>query len=117
MWPRPQQRGRRDGEGAMVNPYADQKGGRVDRERMRADLEAARGEYHRVLAVVSDEHWARPSANPQWPIGGTLAHIALGLGTVPLRLRAARRGWRFLRMPHVVFHPLNTFVTRRLGRR
>jgi len=87
------------------------------RDRLRSELEAARDEYHRVLAQTGDAQGGMPSGNPKWTVGGVMAHIVPGLETVPLRLRAARRGRPLRRMPRVAFDVVNTALTRRLGRR
>ena len=101
----------------MATPTTEASHASSRRERLRAELEAARDEYHRVLATIADEQWAMPSGNPQWTVGGVLAHIVLGLETVPLRLRAARQGRPRMRMPRVAFDLVNTRLTRCLSRR
>ena len=101
----------------MPTPIAEQARGSSRRERLRDDLLAARDEYHRALATISDEQWTMPSGNPKWTVGAVLAHIVLGLETVPLRLRAARQGRPRMRMPRVAFDVINTGLSRRLSRR
>ena len=101
----------------MSTRTAEQSRGSARRERLRADLVAARDEYHRALATISDEQWTMPSGNPKWTVGAVLAHIVLGLETVPLRLRAARQGRPRMRMPRVAFDFINTWLTSRLSRR
>ncbi len=101
----------------MVTADAERAPASSRRERLRTELEAARDEYHRVLATITDEQWAMPSGNPRWTVGGVLAHIVLGLETVPLRLRAARQQRPRMRMPRVAFDVINTWLTRRLSRR
>ncbi|HET9438847.1 MAG TPA: DinB family protein [Longimicrobiales bacterium] len=54
-----------------------------------AELEAARLEFHAMLASVSAEDWTRPSANPAWTNGQLLAHVTFGYLLVP-------RLWRVL---------------------
>ena len=101
----------------MSTPTAEQAPRSSRRERLRADLEAARDEYHRALATITDEQWTMPSSNPKWTVGAVLAHIVLGLDTVPLRLRAARQGRPRMRMPRVAFDIVNTWLSRRLSRK
>jgi hypothetical protein len=56
-----------------------------------------------------------PSGNPKWTVGAVLAHIVLGLETVPLRLRAARQGRPRMRMPRVAVDFINTWLTPRVS--
>jgi hypothetical protein len=56
-----------------------------------AELEAARGEFHAMLAALAPGDWDRPSVNPAWTNGQLLVHIAFGYFLV-LRL------WRVMRL-------------------
>jgi DinB family protein len=86
------------------------------KDQLRGQLEAARGEYHRVLESVTDEQWPGASGNPRWTIGGEFAHIAAGLGTVPLRMESARTAKAKSWMPRFVFDFANTRLTGKLAR-
>ena len=48
----------------MTTPTTEAPHASSRRERLRAELEAARDEYHRVLTTITDEQWAMPSGNP-----------------------------------------------------
>jgi DinB superfamily len=57
----------------MVNTNFDS-----TRGRLRSQLEAAREEFHSMVAVVSEQGWAAPSKNPGWTNGQVLFHVLLG---------------------------------------
>jgi hypothetical protein len=42
------------------------------RARLRSDLEAARGEFHEMVASISAQGWTEPSQNPSWTNGQVL---------------------------------------------
>jgi len=48
------------------------------RARLRSDLEAARQEFHDMVASTSVQSWAKPSDNPGWTNGQLLFHVLLG---------------------------------------
>src|ERR1700686_396769 len=66
-------------------------------------LEAARGRFQQVLTSTSDEGWGAATRNPKWTAGAILAHIVLGMDTVPLRIKSARRGKSLMVMPVCAF--------------
>jgi DinB superfamily len=52
---------------------------------LRSDLEAARGEFHAMVASISEREWTAPSQNPGWTNGQVVFHILLGfILVVPL---------------------------------
>ena len=48
------------------------------RARLRSDLEAARGEFHAMVASISEQGWTEPSQNPGWTNSQLLFHVLLG---------------------------------------
>jgi hypothetical protein len=48
------------------------------RARLISDLEAARGEFHAMVASISEQGWTEPSRNPGWTNGQLLFHVLLG---------------------------------------
>jgi hypothetical protein len=86
------------------------------KDQLREQLEAARGEYYQALESVTDEQWLLSSGNPKSTVGGEFAHIAIGLGTVPLRMESARTGKAKSRMPQFVFDFANTRLTSKSAR-
>jgi hypothetical protein len=83
---------------------------------LRQRLEGARADFYRVLDSLDDSQWNMPSANRKWSIGAVFAHIGVGLGTIPLRMKSAREGKPKQWMPRFVFDFINTTLTRKLGR-
>ena len=45
---------------------------------LRADLELARQDFHKLVDSVPDQAWTQPSHNPGWTNGQILFHILLG---------------------------------------
>ncbi|HEV3165560.1 MAG TPA: DinB family protein [Isosphaeraceae bacterium] len=84
---------------------------------LRRELEAARGRYQQVLASTSDEGWGAATRNPKWTAGAILAHIVLGMDTVPLRIKSARRGKSLMVMPVFAFDFINVMLSRRMAAR
>jgi hypothetical protein len=57
----------------------------AQRARLRSDLDAARGEFHAMVASISEREWTEPSQNPGWTNGQVVFHIRLGfILVVPL---------------------------------
>lgn len=65
-----------------------------DRDRIRADLEAARGDFHAVLDALPESAWRAPSRNPAWTNAQLLFHVTLGFVLVPLLVRIMRLAHR-----------------------
>ena len=84
---------------------------------LRRELEAARGRYQQVLTSTSDEGWGAATRNPKWTAGAILAHIILGMETVPLRIKSARRGKSLMVMPVFAFNFINVMLSRRMAAR
>jgi hypothetical protein len=57
----------------------------AQRGRLRSDLDAVRGEFHAMVASISEREWAEPSQNPGWTNGQIVFHVLLGfILVVPL---------------------------------
>jgi hypothetical protein len=98
---------------------------------LRAELEAARQEFHAMAAAVSEEAWSEPSNNPGWTNGQVLFHVLLGFLLVPPLARLlvvfghlpgalGRAFARLLDLPTPFFHGINAAgprgAARMLGR-
>ena len=53
------------------------------RERIRAELEDARAQFHAVLDSLTEADWRAPSRNPAWNNGQLLFHMAFGFVLIP----------------------------------
>jgi uncharacterized damage-inducible protein DinB len=60
------------------------------RDQIRAELEAARREFHAALATLSDVAWGQPSANAGWTNGQLLFHITFAFILVASLLQILR---------------------------
>jgi hypothetical protein len=54
------------------------KPGEIDRAEIAADLERARGEFHRLLDTVAPDDWARPTRGTRWTNEQLLFHMVFG---------------------------------------
>jgi uncharacterized protein (TIGR03083 family) len=64
-----------------------------DRAAIRADMEAARSAFHRLLDSLTDEALARPCAVSKWTVKEVLAHIIINLEqATPMMVKQARKG-------------------------
>jgi hypothetical protein len=70
-----------------------------DKQAVRAELVAARAEFHRLLDALADADWRRHSHNPGWTNGEILFHMALGFFMLPLLVPQMRL---FGRLPRSV---------------
>jgi len=65
----------------------------ADLAAIRADLEAARTAYHRLLDSLSDADLRRPCVISKWTIKQVLCHMALLIEqAVPMMIKQARKG-------------------------
>jgi hypothetical protein len=48
------------------------------RANLKSDLEAARQEFHDMVASTAGQSWTKPSHNPGWTNGQLLFHVLLG---------------------------------------
>lgn len=94
-----------DVEPAAATPNA------VDRNALRAELEATRAAYHELLDSLSEEDWRRKSANPAWRVGQLMWHLAWALGYFPKGVDQCRKG-DASNMPAWILNPLNMLNTR-----
>jgi uncharacterized protein (TIGR03083 family) len=63
-----------------------------DRAAIRADMEAARSAFHRLLDSLTDEALARPCAVSKWTVKEVLVHLVINLEqATPMMVKQARR--------------------------
>ncbi len=83
----------------------------VDRNAIRAELEATRARYHELLNSLSDEDWKKKSANPAWRVDQLMWHLAWALGYFPKGVDQCRKG-NANNTPAWITNPLNMLITR-----
>jgi len=66
-----------------------------DRTAIRAELEAARRDYHELLNRLTRADWKKPSTNPAWNVGQLMYHVAMGIGFMPSGIANAKKGKGF----------------------
>jgi DinB superfamily len=82
-----------------------------DREVIRAELEATRAAYHRLVNSLSAADWKKRSSNPAWRVGQLAWHLAWGAGYFPKGVEECRRG-KSRTPPAWILNPLNMLITR-----
>ncbi len=82
------------------------------REEIRAELEATRIAFHKLLDEIPEDVWEQPSGNPGWNIRELLYHITLAPALLPEDLMLIRRGWTWLSPPAWLFNTFNKWFTR-----
>ena len=83
----------------------------VDREAMRAEIDATHKAYHELLDSLSDEDWKKKSANPAWTVGQLMWHMAWGLEFTPKAVGYCRKG-KGPNPPSWLVGPGNVLITR-----
>ena len=85
-------------------------------EVMRAELEATRAAFHKLLLSIPEDDWHKPSSNPAWTVGELMYHMTVALRMLPEDVRLIRwLGWT-PKLPASLFNWLNERFTRRGAR-
>ncbi len=92
------------------------------RRALRAEIEATRDDFHRLLNEIPDDALRRPSDNPAWTIGQVLYHMSLAPRFLPADVRMIAGRSRLARLvprliPKGLFDWLNAAYTRLAARR
>ena len=86
------------------------------KEQLRIEIEAARQDFHRLLAEVPEDRLDEPSQNPDWTIREVLYHMSLAPRNLPADVRMIRHLKVVPRFPAGLFNRLNRYFTRRGAR-
>lgn len=88
-----------------------------DRTKLRADLEATRAAFHRLLDAAAGERWHAKSATGAWTVGEVLVHLTWALEQLPQEVAMARRGKGMFNMPKWIADPGSFWIIRRQARK
>jgi hypothetical protein len=83
----------------------------VNREAVRAEIEAARTGFHELLASLSPDDFKKKSANSGWSNGQLCWHIAWAIGFLPGGVQRSRTG-KNLNLPRGLYNVINPIYTR-----
>lgn len=83
----------------------------VDRATLRAGLEAARADFHRLLEGARDR-WHEKSRTSAWTLGEVLVHLAWALEQLPAEVEMARHGKGMYNMPKWIADPGSYWMIR-----
>ena len=96
--------------------YAVQAGVGVDREALRAELEATRQAFHDRLAAVSGAQWRQKYPGSAWTVAEVFTHLTWSVEYLPQEVESARRGKGMFNMPRPLRDPLSYWYMRLLAR-
>ena len=88
----------------------------VDRAQVRAELEAARAAFHRLVEAAGPR-WQEKSASTAWTVGEVLVHLTWALEYLPQEVAMARRGKGMFNMPQWIANPASFWIIRRQARK
>jgi hypothetical protein len=88
----------------------------VDREKMRAELEAARAAFHRLVEAAG-QRWREKSATTDWTVGEVQVHLTWALEYLPKEVEMARKGKGMFNMPQWIADPASFWIIRRQARK
>ena len=86
-----------------------------DRAAIRAELEATRDAFLRLVDSLSDADWHRKSPSSDWTLGEILVHLTWSLEYLPREVACALQGKGMFNMPKAVADPLSLFYMRWLA--
>lgn len=83
-----------------------------DRAALRAELEATRAAFHRLLDEAAGERWRAGSPSSAWTVGEVLVHLTWALEQLPQEVEMARRGKGMFNMPQWIADPGSYWIIR-----
>lgn len=84
-----------------------------DRAALRAELEATRAAFHRLLDSARGERWRCKSPASAWTVGEVLVHLTWALEYLPKEVEMARQGKGMFNMPKWFADPASYWIIRR----
>ena len=88
----------------------------VDKQSLRAEIEATHTAYHHLLVSLSDTDWTRRSGNPDMTVKELMWHVAWAMSWMAGSIDAVKAG-KPLRVPSFLIEPGRKFAMRWLARR
>lgn len=83
-----------------------------DRTMLRAQLEATRTAFHKLLDATSGARWQAKSPTSSWTFGEVLVHLTFALEYLPEEVASARRGKGMFNMPKWIADPASYWLIR-----
>lgn len=102
--------------GVDVVAQTGQEGTIPDRDKLRADLEATRAAFHKLLETA-EARWHAPSGTSAWTVGEVLVHLTGALEYLPQEVERARQSKGMFNLPKWIADPASFWLTRREARR
>lgn len=88
-----------------------------DRAKLRADLEATRAAFHKLVDEAAGPRWHAKSQTSAWTVGEVFEHLTWALEQLPKEIESARRGKGMFNLPKWIADPGSFWITRRAARR
>lgn len=79
---------------------------------LRAELEATRAAFHRLLDEAAGERWRERSPSSAWTVGEVLLHLTWALEQLPKEVEMARRGKGMFNIPKWIADPGSYWIIR-----
>jgi hypothetical protein len=89
----------------------------VDRAKLRAELEATRAAFHRLLETAHGVGWDEKCTTSDWTVGEVLVHLTWALEYLPEEVARARRGKGMFNLPKWFADPASFWIIRRQARK
>lgn len=84
----------------------------VDRQAMRAELEATRTAYHQLMAAISERQWRLQAVSSKWTWREVMQHLVWAVEQLPDEVASARMGKGMFNYPGWVANPASYWITR-----
>lgn len=88
----------------------------TNREALRAELEATRGEFHRLLDSISPGRWRGKSPGSEWTVAEVFVHLTWALEYLPREVSGAQRGKGMFNFPKWLADPASYWYIRLVAR-
>lgn len=89
----------------------------VDRQALRAELEATCDTFRALVEALPDEQWHAKSPGSAWTVCETMAHLVWALEQLPREIASARQGKGMFNYPRPVSDAVSYWLVRWLARR
>ncbi len=84
----------------------------VNREALRAELEATNAHFRALVESLPDARWRQPSTGSAWTVCEVMVHLTWALEQLPAEVASARRGKGMFNYPAWLADPASYWINR-----
>ncbi len=84
----------------------------VDREALRAELEATNAQFRALAESIPDARWRQRCPGSAWTVGEVMVHLTWALEQLPAEVASARRGKGMFNYPAWFANPASYWINR-----